>query len=86
MKRNKRRSVFLVLFLLVTATPAALLASDSPSLPNEGHLSTCGVAHGFAAGAFLAATIAALTPGGQGAAAILAVSAGTLRIGISILC
>ena len=85
MKREQILSLLVVLLLLAVGTAQSLEAS-TPSVPDETTLSSCGVANGFASGAMFAATIAALTPGGQTAAAILGITAVSLRLGTSILC
>lgn len=85
MKRSKTLRLLLVLVLLAVNT-GQFLAAETPTLPDERHLSSCDVARGFAAGAMFGAAIAAFTPGGQTAAAILGITAVSMRLGMSILC
>lgn len=85
MKREQVLPLFLMLLLLGLSVGQSLEAG-TPSPPDERSLAGCGVARGFASGAILAATIAALTPGGQTAAVILGLSAVSLRVATSILC
>lgn len=80
--------------ILLVLLPAILLAMnigqslalDAPSMPDEQSLSACGIAQGFAAGAMFGAAVTAFTPGGQTAAAILGLTAVSLRVGMSVLC
>ncbi len=85
MKRSQTLRLLLVLVLLVVNT-GQLLEAGTPGLPDEGGLSGCDVARGFAAGAMFGAAIAAFTPGGQTAAAILGITAVSMRLGMSVLC
>ncbi len=85
MKRVPVFPLFLMVALLVLNLGQPLVAG-TPVVPDEGSLSSCGVAEGFAAGAMLGAAISALVPGGQTAATILGLTAVTLRVGISVLC
>jgi len=85
MKAIQQIPLFLVLLLLFVNVGQSLEAG-APSLPVERSLSGCDVAQGFAAGAMLGAAIAALTPGGQTAAAILGLTAVSLRVGMSVIC
>jgi len=85
MKRVQVLPLVLVL-LLLTVSIGQSLEAGTPSVPDERSLSGCGVARGFASGAMFGAAIAAFTPGGQTAAAILGLTAVSLRLGMSILC
>ena len=85
MKRLHTLPLFLFLILL-TVNMGQSLEAGTPSLPDERGLSGCDVARGFAAGAMFGAAIAAFTPGGQTAAAILGITAVSMRLGMSVLC
>jgi len=78
--------LLVLIIMLLTGPVSHALTVNAPSLPDEPSFSSCGVARGFAAGAMLGATIAALTPGGQTAAVILGLAALSMHVGTSIWC
>jgi hypothetical protein len=86
MKLRKCFAIVLMTVVLTASSGPVLAESGLPSQQDEATLSACGVAQGFAAGTIFAAAVSALTPGGQTAAAILGLTAVSLRVGISILC
>lgn len=86
MKLRTWSAIVLMTVLLTASSGQVLAGSGSPLLQDEATLSACGLAQGFAAGTIFAAAVSALTPGGQTAAAILGLTAVSLRVGISILC
>ena len=84
--KSEQTIPFVLVIVLLTVNIGSFLEASTPSVPDERSLSGCGVARGFASGALFGAAVAAFTPGGQTAAAILGITAVSLRLGMSILC